>query len=143
MNDYNAKAINDTYKNAHIALQSIADILPAVVYTGLKKELKEQYESYDKIMGEISSFMLENNITPKDINPFKKVMLYSSIKMKTFANNSKNTIAQMMMKGTLMGIIELQQMLNESKNLAEDVKGYIEKLLKLEEDFLVKLKRYL
>ena len=67
MNEYNVKAINDTYKNAHIAIQSIADILPATVYTGLKRELKEQYESYDKIMGEISSFMLDNGLSPKDI----------------------------------------------------------------------------
>ena len=30
LNEYNQKAINDIYKNAHIALQSISDLIPAV-----------------------------------------------------------------------------------------------------------------
>lgn len=143
MNDYNVKAINDTFKNAHIALQSIADILPSVISGALKKELKEQYEGYDKLIGEISSFMLENNLTPKDINAFKKAMLFSSIKMKTFVNNSKNNIAQLMIKGSMMGIIELRAMLNESKNLTDEVKGFIEKLASLEEQYLERLKKFL
>ncbi len=143
MNEYNVKAINDTYKNARIGLQSIADIMPRVVSGGLKKELKEQYEGYDKLIGEISSFMLDNGLSPKDINVFKKTMLLSSIKMKTLVNNSKNHISQLMIKGSMMGIIELRAMLNESKNLTEEVKNYIEKLAKLEEEYLERLKKFL
>lgn len=143
MNEYNVKAINDTYKNARIALQSIADIMPRVVSGGLKKELKEQYEGYDKLVGEISSFMLDNGLSPKDIGIFKKTMLLSSIKMKTLVNNSKNHIAVLMIKGSMMGIIELRAMLNESKNLTEEVKNYIQKLAKLEEEYLERLKKFL
>ena len=143
MNEYNIKALNDTYKNAHIALQSIADIMSSVHDGGLKKELKEQYEGYDKFIGEISSFMLEKSVKPKDINVMKKAMLWSSIKMKTFFDSSKNQIALLMIKGTVMGIIELQAMLNESKNLNEQVKPYLEKRVKLEEEYEQRLKKYL
>ena len=89
MNDYNKKAITDVYKNAHIALQSISDLIPSVEDDGLKSELKEQYEGYEKLIGEISTFMAENGVEPKDVNPFKKAMLWSSIKMKTLFDNSK------------------------------------------------------
>ena len=41
LNDYNLKAINDTYKNAHIALQSISDLIPTIKSEELKKELQE------------------------------------------------------------------------------------------------------
>jgi hypothetical protein len=143
MNDYNQKAINDVYKNAHIALQSISDLLPAVVDDDIKTELKEEYEGYERLIGEISSFMAENGVEPKDVNPFKKAMLWSSIKMKTFFDNSKNQIAVLMIKGTVMGIIELRAMLNESKNLNEQVKPLIEKLIKLEEDYEERLKKFL
>ena len=143
MNEYNIKALNDTYKNAHIALQSITDIMPAVHDGGLKRELKEQYEGYDKFIGEISSFMLDKSVKPKDINFFKKTMLWSSIKMKTVFDSSKNQIAVLMIKGTVMGIIELQAMLNESKNLDEEVKPYLEKLVKLEEEYEERLKKFL
>ena len=103
----NMRAINNVFKNAHIALQSIADILPAVKDSELETELKEQYEGYENIIGEISTYMTESGIEPKDIGPMKKAMLWSSIKMKTMMNNSRNQIAEMMIKGTVMGITEL------------------------------------
>lgn len=141
--EFNEKAVNDAYKNAHIALQSISDILPSVDDENLKAELKEQYEGYEKVIGDISTFMAENNITPKDVNPLKKAMLWSSIKMKTLIDNSKNQIAEMMIKGTVMGITELVAMQNERENLSDDVLEKITLLLELEENYNERLKKYL
>ncbi len=141
--DYNEKAINDVYKNAHIALQSISDLLPAVDDNEIKTELREEYEGYEKLIGEISTFMAENDITPKDIGMMKKAMLWGSIKMKTMMNNSRNQVAEMMIKGTVTGINELTAMKNEGGNLDPQVLEYVEKLLKLEEDYQERLKKFL
>jgi hypothetical protein len=141
--EYNLKVINDVYKNAHIALQSISDLLPDVLDTELKAELKEEYEGYEKIIGEISTLMAENDIEPKDINPFKKAMLWTSIKMKTMFNNSRNQIAEMMINGTVMGINELTAMKNESENINENILSLLNKLLSLEEDYEQRLKTFL
>ena len=143
MNEYNVKAINDAYKNAHIALQSIADLLPSVEHHTLRAELKSQYEGYDNVIREMSNYMISKNVTPKDVNIFKKAMLWSSIKMKVAMNNSKNQIAEMMINGTVMGINELTAMINESDNLLPEVKSLVEKLLRLEEDYMEKLKKFL
>jgi len=141
--EYNEKAITDVYKNAHIALQSISDILPSVDDEELKNELEEQYDGYEKIIGEISSFMVENGFERKDINPMKKAFMWGSIKMKTMMNNSKNQIAEMMIKGTVMGITELTAMKNEGENLSDQIKSLIDKLLSLEENYEERLKKYL
>ena len=141
--NFNGKAINDTYRNAHLALQSISDILPAVEDKNLKKELKEQYEGYEKLIGEISTYMAEKGIEPKDVNVFKKAMMYGSIKMKTMMNNSKNQIADMMIKGTVMGINELTAMKNESSNLNDEILSILDELLSLEEEYEQRLKKYL
>ena len=82
-NNFNTKAITDVYKNAHIALQSISDLLPEVEDKDVKKELQEEYEGYEKIIGEISSYMAQNKIERKDINPLKNAAMWGSIKMKT------------------------------------------------------------
>ncbi len=142
-NEYNQKALNDIYKNAHIALQSISDLLPAVDDEDIKKELQEEYEGYEKIIGNISTFMAEKGIEPQDVNPFKKAMLWSSIKMKTMINNSKNQVAEMMINGTVMGINELTAMKNESKNLNDEILSLLEDLLSLEEEYEQRLKKFL
>lgn len=143
LNDYNQKAINDIYKNAHLALQSISDLLPNVDDDDIKAELVEQYEGYEKIIGNISTFMAENEIEPKDVNVFKKAFMAGSIKMKTMFNNSKNQIADMMINGTVMGINELTAMKNESTNLDEGVLNLLDELLSLEEEYEQRLKKYL
>ena len=143
LNDYNKKAINDTFKNAHIALQSISDLLPSVEDNDIRDELQDQYDGYDKLIGEISTFLAENNLPAKDINPLKKAMLWSSIKIKTIVDNSRNQVAEMMINGTVMGINELTAMMNEQENLTEEVKGYVSRLLELEEEYQKRLKKYL
>lgn len=141
--EYNKKAIIDTYKNAHIALQSISDILGKVENKNLQEELKNEYDGYEKIIGKISSYLKENDIEPKDIGFFKKAMLWSSINMKTMINNSKNQIAEMMIQGTVMGINELTAMQNEKERLDPEIAKLIDELLKLEEDYNERLKKYL
>ena len=143
LNEYNQKAINDVYKNAHIALQSISDLLPMVEDDDIKNELTEQYEGYEKVIGKISTFMAENGVEPKDVNPLKKAMLWSSIKMKTLFNSSRNQVAEMMINGTVMGINELTAMKNEGAILDKEVLSFVEELLSLEEDYEERLKKYL
>lgn len=143
INEYNQKAITDIYKNAHIALQSISDLIPSVDEEDIKNELHEQYDGYEKIIGKISSFMVENNIEPKDVNFMKKAMLWSSIKIKTLFNNSRNQVAEMMINGTVMGINELTAMKNEGQNLNEDILLLLEELLSLEEEYEQRLKKFL
>ena len=141
--NFNHKALNDTYKNAHIALQSISDILPSVNDTELKEELKTEYEGYENFMSQLSAYMEENDIERKDINFFKKAMLWSSIKMKTLIDDSRNQIADMMLNGTVMGINELTAMKNEGKNFDPKVTEFIEKLLNLEEEYELRLRKFL
>ena len=87
--------------------------------------------------------MAENQIEPKDVNPFKKAMLWSSIKMKTLFDNSRNQVAEMMINGTVMGINELTAMKNEGTILDKEVLSFVEELLSLEEDYEERLKKYL
>ena len=143
LNEYNVKAVNDTYKNAHIAMQSISDLLPDVKDAGLKKELDSEFKGYETHINDISAFMKENELEPKDINAFKKVIMKGSIKMKTMFDDSKNQIADMMLKGTTMGINELSQMMNEKENLDENVCTLVSDLLKTEENYEKRLRKYL
>ena len=143
LNDYNIKAINDAYKNAHIALQSISDLIPSIKSEEFKKELQEQYEGYEKIIGKISTFMAEQGVEPKDMSPMKKAMLWGSIKMKTMFNDSQNQAAEMMINGTVMGINELTAMKNEKENLHDEVAVFIDEILALEEEYEQRLKKYL
>ena len=141
----NEETLNNLYQNAHVALQSISDLIPETDDAMMRAELKEQYEGYEKIIGEISGFMKDNDITPKDIGPMKKMMLKASVKMNAAKNDNRSHIAEMMIKGGTMGITDATKLLREYENTScsEDVLSLARRVIKYEEETVERLKKFL
>ena len=138
------EALVSLYKNAHIALQSISDIIKEVSDENMKRELSEQYDGYEKYIGKLSSYMKETSTEVRDINPFKKAMLFASVKMNTAMDDSASRVAELMIKGTVMGITELHELLNGSGNeISEKVLNFAKELTELEESYEQRLKKFL
>ena len=138
------EALVSLYKNAHIALQSISDIIKEVSDENMKRELSDQYDGYEKYIGKLSSYMKETSTEVRDINPFKKAMLFASVKMNTAMDDSASRVAELMIKGTVMGITELHELLNGSGNeISEKVRNFAKELTELEESYEQRLKKYL
>ncbi len=138
------EALVSLYKNAHIALQSISDIIKEVSDENMKRELSDQYDGYEKYIGKLSSYMKETSTEVQDINPFKKAMLFASVKMNTAMDDSVSHVAELMIKGTVMGITELHELLNGSGNeISEKVLNFAKELTELEESYEQRLKKFL
>ena len=138
------EALVSLYKNAHIALQSISDIIKEVSDENMKRELSDQYDGYEKYIGKLSSYMKETSTEVRDINPFKKAMLFASVKMNTAMDDSASRVAELMIKGTVMGITELHELLNGSGNeISEKVLNFAKELTELEESYEQRLKKFL
>ena len=138
------EVLTSIYKNAHIALQSISNIIGETDHPEMKKELNEEYEGYEKFIGELSAYMKEIHLEPQDIGVMKKAFMFTSIKMNTMTNDSKSHIAELMVKGTVMGITELTEIKNGHENeLGEKTKDFLNKLLSLEEEYEQRLKQLL
>ena len=143
-NDMNLDAINEVYRNASIALLSISNVIDEFEDCPLKKEMSSQYEYYEKFVGEISAYMLEKGYEKKEVGAMKKLMMASAIKMNTALDNTPHHIAELMIKGTVMGITELTEILNgHGDGLGEKTKELTKELLDLEEEYEQRLKKLL
>ena len=108
-----AEALAEIYRNTQLALQSIANILPQVDDEETKNQLLAQHEEYEKFCAKASVIAKNKNIELKEPNPFKKAMMWGSIKMNTLGDNSRSHIAEMMVQGTVMGITALRSTASE------------------------------
>ena len=136
------EALISIYKNAHIALQSISDIIGETDDGKMKEELSLQYEGYEKFIGKLSTFMKETGVEPQDINFMQKAFMFTAVKMNTLTNDSASHIAQLMIKGTVNGITELAELLNgHGKELGEKVRLFAKELKDLEESYEERLKK--
>lgn len=143
-NKLNSEAITNIFQNAHIAMQSVSNVLEECSSIQMKEELTEEYEGYQKFIGELSRYMTEKGYEQKDVNVMKKAMLYTSVKMNTLTDDSCSHLAEMMVKGTVMGITELKQLISRSDGqIDKEIISFAKELLALEESYEKRLKTLL
>jgi len=134
----------EIYRNAHLALQSISDILPSVEAPDLREEILREHEIYEQFAARAAVLARDKGTEVKEPNPFKKAMMWGSIKMSTLTDNSRSHIAEMMIQGTVMGITSLKASRNETYRDADDeVIKLLDEMIQTEEEFEKKLKQYL
>ena len=139
------EALSEIYRNAQLALVSIADILPEVGEDEqIKTELHAQHEEYERFSAKASILARNMGLELKEPNIMKKAMMWGSIKMSTLTDNSRAHIADMMVQGTVMGNTSLRSSASEL-NPEEDPEIYalMDEMLKMEEQLEKKWKEYL
>ena len=139
-----SEVLAEIYRNAQLAQVSITDLLPEVEDEDIKEELIREHEEYERICSEAASLANKFNLELKEPSPIKKAMMWSAIKMNTATDNSKQNVAQMMVKGTVNGITSLKTSLTDGGEVMHaDIKALLKDLIEVEEGFEKKLKRYL
>lgn len=135
--------LQNCYKNAQMALVSLDDVIPKA-QGGLKEELLAERDGYEKLITEATALAHEKNIELTDVGTMKKSMVAASIKMKTMVDDSDSHIAEMTMKGTVMGVTELIRDISESGALIDkEVLELLKKFRVFEENCEEKLKDYI
>ena len=134
----------EIYRNAQLALTSIADILPEIDDEEIKKEIISEHEEYERICAEAALLAKNMGAEVKEPSPVKKAMMWSAIKMNAGTDNSRSNIAQMMIRGTVTGITSLKTTMTEGERVMNgEVKKLLNDLITVEENFEEKLKKYL
>lgn len=136
-------ALDELNKAATMGMDAIKYIIDKVEDKKFKKVLKEQYNQYNKISEEVNKLYEEySKKDPHETSTMEKAMTWSSIKMQTMNDNSNSKIAEMLLQGTNMGIIEGRKILN-NKNLDKKIHKLIEKFVSMQEECVENLKEFL
>ena len=134
----------EIYRNAQLALQSIADILPQVDDEKVKEELLLEHEEYEKFSARAAKIAKDRGIELKEPNIFKKAMMWGSIKMSTLTDNSRSHVADMMLQGTVMGISALRTSAGDTyKDASDEIMALLHEMIEVEERFEKTWKEYL
>ena len=142
-NENEVNVLDELCKGASMGMDAIHFVLDKVEDKALKKELNSQYQDYRKIKDEICELYPEySDKEPHETNAMNKVMTWYGIEMKTFLDKSTSKIAELLMQGTNMGIIEGRRLLNH-KNTDEEVNRIVEEYVKMQERAVEKLKTFL
>jgi hypothetical protein len=139
----NTEFLNYIYQNAQMGITTIEQLIPKVEDPSFSKELKSQLNEYTNIHREAADQLHKNGQSEKEIPKMAEVGSAMSIGMKTLTDHSPSHISEMMLKGSMMGIIDVTKNLQKYDNASNETKGLANKLLKTEQHNVEQLKRYL
>lgn len=135
--------LDELNKGACMGRDAIHFILDKVKDDNLKKELNRQYKKYKDISKEINEIYPQyNEGEPHKTGTMNKIMTWYGIEMKTFMDESTSKIAELLLQGTNMGIIEGRRLLNHKKT-DENVHRLVQEYVAMQEDAVEKLKEFL
>ena len=140
----NINALDELSKGACMGMDAIHFILDKIEDEEFKESLTTQYEKYQSIEKKIrkvyANYKVEDN--PKETSMMNKAMTWYGIEMKTLTDTSNSKIAELLMQGTNMGIIEGRKLLN-NKKVDQEVEDLISEYVTMQEDSVENLKKYL
>ena len=135
--------LNEINKGIKMGMDSISNVSQKVQDDRFKQDLKCQYDKYNQILNNVNDELSNYDDFPKELNPMQKAMGWMSIEMNTISDKSNSKIAEMMLQGTNMGIIEGRKLLNNNENLPKDIDTILNDFVVMQEDSVETLKKYL
>lgn len=140
----NAEMLNYVYQNSQMGIETLKQIIKMVENESLEKSLEKQLTGYQDINTKAKKMLNENGYDEKGISEMEKITSYLMINMKTLTDKSSSHIADMLIKGSNMGIVEATKQLHKYEDTAEkDITALMKDLQKMEERNVEELKKYL
>ena len=135
--------LDELNKGACMGKDAIHFILDKVEDERLLEELNIQYKKYNEISDKINNIYHKyNDDKPHETSAMNKAMTWSGIEMKTMADHTTSKIAELLLQGTNMGIIEGRRLLNH-KSTNDEVHSLVQEYVDMQEQAVEKLKTFL
>lgn len=110
----------------------------------IKITIEKQLEEYEDYYYESEELLKKNNIKPKSLGTMTEIMSKMGINMNVMKDNSDSKMAEMLIQGLNMGIIEMEKKIKDYEDEVEkDVLKLAKKVLKFQEKSLDEIKKYL
>ena len=135
--------LNEIGKGLQMGLDSISNITEKVDDQNFKDDLLNQYAEYSNLLKRTNEEISHYSDVPEQLNPMQKAMGWVSIEMNTMTDKSNSKIAEMMLQGTNMGIIEGVKLWNNNPDTTHEIKSILKDVIAFQEHTVEKLKKYL
>ena len=134
---------NRVYQDATVGMLAIDKILKKIENEALRKLFIKQYDMYEKFANKCDAFAINNDFEIKENSFFKKTKQTAMLYMMLWMDKSPRHIVEMMINGTVMGIVDTIKAEKDLKTKNEELNLMVAEFKKMQEDFYEKLKKQL
>lgn len=142
-NTRTAEFLNKVYQNAKMASDSIATVSQKVQNKNLLSDLQTQHQQYTAITSKATTELSNANELPDEKNLMAQAATWGGIQMNTMFDKTPDHIAEIMIQGSVMGIIDMTRTIKQYNDVPQDIKALGYELVTIEENNVQRMKNYL
>lgn len=139
----NIELLNYIYQNAQMGCVSIEHVIDISEDPVFIKFLKKQKHGYESICDKVIKLLNKNDSLEKGLSYFTKIKTYLLINAQAITDKSTSHLAEMILIGSSMGVIDTVKNINKYKDLDSEYLNLLKELHNYEESNITLLKKYL
>ena len=142
-NDLNV--LDEVNKGATMGMDAIEFVEKKVGDESFRSVLNTEYGQYQEISNRANKLYdkFPTKKEPHETSAMNKIMTWWGVQMKVMTDQSNSNISELLLNGTNMGIIEGRRLINQNPNIDSDIHTLLCDFVKMQEDSLEDLKKYL
>ena len=140
----NKDVLDELNKGCVMGMDALRNILDKVEDKRFKKVLEDEFDKYKDVHRRIEEKYEDySREEPTETSAMNKAMTSMMTEMKLMNDNSDSKIAELLMQGTNMGIIEGKKLLNHKEHLDKEVESILKDFIDMQENSVETYKKFL
>ena len=123
----NAELLNFVYQNSQMGVETLNQLIGIVEDDNFKQHLESQYDEYKSIHDVSRSLLNKNGYDEKGLGALEKIRTYLMINMQTLTDKTSSHVAEMLIVGSNMGVINAVKNLKKYSNAESDIVSIIDR----------------
>ncbi len=142
--NYNAELLNFIYQNSQMGVNTITHLMDITTDEAFKEQLHAQLKEYRQMHDKAAQMLEANGFNEEGLTAFEKIRTYLMVNFQTLSDDSTSHLAEMLMVGSNMGVIDAIKNIHKYQGKAEpDIVKLMEHLKQFEENNVERFKQYL
>lgn len=139
----NAELLNFIYQNSQMGVDTINQLIGITEDEEFKVHLRSELDEYRDVNTQAKVLLNANGYDEKGISTLDKIKTYLMINMQTMRDKTTSHIAEMLVTGSNMGVIDAIRNIDKYQGAEKDILALMKRLLKFEENNIKKLKTFI
>lgn len=135
--------LNEVHKGVTMGMSSLEHISKKCSDTEFKNDLSYQYNTYLTTLDKVNNEFEKIGEIPDDTPLNQKVMGWTGIEFNTIKDTSNTNLSEILIQGYDMGVIKGVKLLNQSPEASQNVKDILNGFIRLQENNINRLKKFL
>ncbi len=140
--DKNETLLNELYKNTTMGKDSLVNLMDKASDPEMRAEMTREIERYEEYANRASALLAERGLKPEEPGMMAKAGSKIGMAFNTMLDTTTSHIAEMMINGATMGIINIEKQFNENEPTGE-ARKLAEEVLDFEKSTADNLARFL